>query len=446
MFKRLVDGYTFRVIMLVFLALILLIPLGLIVDIVEERENTANHARSDIMSLWGGELIAAGPFVALEGAKLKETIITNNGEERRRVEYVDPFKLIIAPKELQITGEFKTETRRRGIFSVPLFYGELSFKGSFDPAAALASIAIAPQEKINDGATLAFLLGDLKGIRKVISAKLGDKELFFQPAGTSVLARGGKEIVAIIDDLPKGETSFEIVLEIQGGERARFAPIGQNTRAEIASDWNSPSFQGDFLPARSTIESDRFSASWEINYLSRDIPLAWRQSGESDMSLYDELPLFGVDFFRAIDAYALNTRAVKYAILILIVPFLTLFLLEIVAKTRVHPVPYMLCGVGNAVFYLLLLSLSEQIPFYAAYVVAAFAVTAMLTLYARALLPSKRASLFMGLVAAVAYLILYALLNAESYALLIGSFVTFGVIALIMFLTRNFDWYRQNET
>ncbi|MDR1318169.1 MAG: cell envelope integrity protein CreD, partial [Treponema sp.] len=153
--------------------------------------------------------------------------------------------------------------------------------------------------------------------------------------------------------------------------------------------------------------------------------------------------LFGVDFFRAIDTYALNTRAVKYAFLFLIVPFLTLFLLEVFTKKRIHPVPYLLSGIGNAVFYLLLLSLSEQLPFYTAYIFAALAVTLLLTLYSRSLLPSWNKSGYMGLVVTISYILLYAVLNAESYALLIGSLGTFAVLALIMFLTRKLDWYRQ---
>jgi inner membrane protein len=45
------------------------------------------------------------------------------------------------------------------------------------------------------------------------------------------------------------------------------------------------------------------------------------------------------------------------------------------------------------------------------------------------------------LVVALSYILLYAVLNAESYALLIGSIGTFVVIALVMFLTRKLNWY-----
>jgi inner membrane protein len=124
---------------------------------------------------------------------------------------------------------------------------------------------------------------------------------------------------------------------------------------------------------------------------------------------------------------------------------LTLFLFEILTKKRIHPVPYLLSGIANVIFYLLLLSLSEQMTFYLAYLIAAAATIAMLTLYSRTLLPSWGKSWYMGLVTTVSYVLLYAVLNAESYALLVGSVWAFIVVALVMFLTRKLNWYGTEE-
>jgi inner membrane protein len=254
--------------------------------------------------------------------------------------------------------------------------------------------------------------------------------------------KSGGGIYATLPHFENKESFFDISIEIQGGQLIRVLPMGQDTHVRISSDWGSPSFQGAFLPGESNISDTEFSALWDISYLSRDIPLFLKNYGGD----YDfASSLFGVNFFRTIDTYALNTRAVKYAILFLIVPFLTLFLLEIFTKNRIHPVPYLLSGIGNAVFYLLLLSLSEQIPFYTAYLIAALAVTVMMTLYSRSLLPSWHKSWYMGLVVTISYVLLYAVLNAESYALLIGSIGTFVIIALVMFLTRKLDWYGSEE-
>jgi inner membrane protein len=51
----------------------------------------------------------------------------------------------------------------------------------------------------------------------------------------------------------------------------------------------------------------------------------------------------------------------------------------------------------------------------------------------------------MGLVLLLSYVLLYAVLNAESYALLIGSVGAFAVVALVMFITRRLNWYLPPE-
>jgi inner membrane protein involved in colicin E2 resistance len=51
--------------------------------------------------------------------------------------------------------------------------------------------------------------------------------------------------------------------------------------------------------------------------------------------------------------------------------------------------------------------------------------------------------LALGGVLTLVYAILYGLIGAEQYALLIGSVVLVAVIALLMYLTRRIDWYAQ---
>ncbi|MDR1351835.1 MAG: cell envelope integrity protein CreD [Treponema sp.] len=453
-FRKFTQGYTFKVLMLFALVLLLLIPLNMIRGLVDERGRTAASAESDIMEAWGKHLVAAGPIVTVPGIRTSE-VHTIVDRERERVEIVKtPFTLVISPQKLDINASFETETRKRGIFSVPLFSGTLNLTGTFDPGMAVTEL-LPNEEVFFNQAELVISLSSQKGISKINTSRWNDKELFFKPgnqgyslvqfehgrspAGTYVeYRRSTAGIYAALPEFENNAAVFDISIDIQGGQSIRFLPIGQDTHIDISADWGSPSFQGAYLPGESAIDDTSFSALWDVNYLSRDIPLSWKDEGDDrDYSA----SLFGVDLFRTINTYALNTRAVKYAILFLIVPFLTLFLLEIFTKKRIHPVPYLLSGIGNAVFYLLLLSLSEQMAFYTAYLLAALAVTAMMTLYSRSLLPSWNQSWYMGLVVTLSYILLYAVLNAESYALLIGSVGTFVVVALIMFLTRKLDWY-----
>jgi inner membrane protein len=480
--KKFTQGYAFKVLMLVVLVLLLLIPLNMIRGLVRERGATAAEAEADIMEAWGEQLVEAGPVIAIPGIKTEEvrTKTEKDGEKTETVK--TPFTLMISPEKLDINAVFKTEIRRRGIFSVPLFSGTLTLSGNFDPGMALSGL-LPDEELFLNQAEFIISLSSQKGIRKINKSEWDSRELFFLPGNRGhglfeTERRGenygyytpaGSGMYAALPDFENRRSVFRVSIEIQGGAFIRTLPMGQDTHVSIASDWPSPSFQGSFLPGASTITdvsdvSDAgFQAEWDISYLSRDIPLFWKEtrlsptysvSSSGDVSREPAGPgrsltfsdsLFGVNFFRTIDTYALNTRAVKYAILFLLVPFLTLFLLEIFAKRRIHPVPYLLSGIGNAVFYLLLLSLSEQLPFYTAYLIAAVAVILMMTLYSRSQLPSWNKSWYMGLVASVSYVLLYAVLNAESYALLIGSIGTFVVVALVMFLTRRLDWYARGE-
>jgi inner membrane protein len=441
--KKFTHGYTFKILLLIGLVLLLLIPLAMLRGLINERNRTANSAEADIMEAWGSRLIESGPVIAIPGVRTNE-VRTRTEREGERIELVkQPFTLILTPQKLNIGARFKTEIRRRGIFSVPLFSGELVLSGSFNPSAALAALPSNEEVSLAQ-AELIIALSSQKGIRKIDRALWNNNELFFQPGNRNLSITGTNGgIFAALPGFVNAESSFDIAIAIQGGQMVRFSPLGQDTHAVISADWASPSFQGSFLPGSSTITDSDFEAVWDISYLSRDIPLFWK-SGDNRYFDYSD-SMFGVNFFRAIDTYSLNTRAVKYAILFLVVPFLTLFLLEVLNRKRIHPVPYLLSGIANVIFYLLLLSFSEQMQFYLAYLIAALAVTVMMTLYSRSLLPSWNKSWYMGLVVLLSYVLLYAVLNAESYALLIGSVGAFVVIGLVMFLTRKLDWYGSDE-
>jgi len=453
-FKKVTQGYTFKILLLVALVLLLLIPLAMIRGVINERSRTADSAEAEIMEAWGSQMLQAGPFIVIPGVRTEE-VRTKTDRDGEKIELVrHSFTLVLMPQKLNIKTDFKTTIRKRGIFSVPLFSSELSLSGTFDPAMAFSSLS-SKEELFPAQAELVIALSSQKGIRKIDRALWNDHELFFQPGNQSIniLRRtdsyreratsspqlsGG--IHAALTGFTNAKSNFDITIAIQGGQLVRFLPAGQDTHVEISADWASPSFQGSFLPGSSNITDTSFDAVWDINYLSRDIPLFWKSAGNMDNFDFAN-SMFGVNFFRAIDTYSLNTRAVKYAILFLIVPFLTLFLLEVFVRKRIHPVPYLLSGIANVIFYLLLLSLSEQMPFFLAYTLAALSVTVMMTLYSRSLLSSWNKSWYMGLVMSISYILLYAVLNAESYALLIGSIGAFVIVGLVMFLTRKLNWY-----
>jgi len=455
------QGFTssggFKIIMLIIIILLLLIPIGMIKSLVTERSHRAVEAENSIMEAWGSQLNIYGPVIRIPIIE-REEIRTRTEKEGEKVEIILHNKTLwLTPKNVTVSADFSAEKKRRGIFSVALFSGDVSLKGSFSFERAAGELkqnqTIYPEQ-----AEIIVGLTSQKGIRRIIKSDWNGSELFFKPGNRNFSnetdynyysksrgLNGDSGINALSPFKLNDNNSFDIQIAVQGGKSIMILPIGETTQADIKSDWIAPSFQGGSLPIVYTLSDSGFDAEWEISYLSRSIPLFWVTEEKRESVKHNlQSELFGVDLFKPLDHYALNTRAVKYAILFLFIPFITLFFLEVFSKKSIHPAQYLLSGLANIIFYLLLLSISEHLSFSIAYLIAATALTCMMSLYARSLLETWARSAYMGLVMALLYLILYLTLNAEDWALLIGSITAFLICGVVMFLTRKLDWNNLN--
>ena len=149
---------------------------------------------------------------------------------------------------------------------------------------------------------------------------------------------------------------------------------------------------------------------------------------------------FGVELYTPADVYQQNERSGKYGILMIALVFVALFLFENIARVTLHPVQYLLIGLALALFYLLLLALSEHLGFAIAYLIAAVAAIALVAGYARAVLSSWRRAAAVALLQGAAYGVFFVLVRSEDVALLLGSLTLFAALALVMYLTRRMDW------
>jgi len=248
----------------------------------------------------------------------------------------------------------------------------------------------------------------------------------------------------------------EIGIELVGTGELAFAPVGDTTRVALASDWPHPSFAGRFLPIERQVGEAGFSARWQLNSLATTAPQA-AFLGAPACRLYDGvvddvspredgrrtpcIETFGVAFMDPVSPYVLADRATKYGLLFIALTFVGVGAVEVMRRLRVHPIQYLLVGSGIAVFFLLLVSLSEHVPFAIAYLAAAAACTTLLTFYGSFVLRGSRAGALFGAAIALLYGALYALLQLEQTALLLGSTMLFAVLAGIMVATRRIDWY-----
>jgi inner membrane protein len=210
-------------------------------------------------------------------------------------------------------------------------------------------------------------------------------------------------------------------------------PAGGVTKVRLGADWSSPSFDGSFLPATSSLRQDGFDAEWTVSEFAR--PMAPLSFGAPPGEL--SRAAFGVTWFQPADGYLMTDRSLKYGFLFVALTFMAFFFFELTGARRAHLIQYGLVGGALCVFYLLLLSLAERTGFGPAYAVAATATTVQIALYGRALLDTWRRALVLGAVLTGLYGGLYLLVGLEEAALLVGSIALFTILALAMWLTRD---------
>jgi len=156
--------------------------------------------------------------------------------------------------------------------------------------------------------------------------------------------------------------------------------------------------------------------------------------------------LVGISSLQLADSYRSVSRALKYTQLFVGLVFLSYFMFEVTSGRRVHPAQYVLVGIAQVIFYLLLLSVAEQFGFDLAYVLAGVATVGLLSTNAAWIFKSHLQGFRALATFSLLYSLIYVLLRLEYYTLLIGAIASFFAVAAAMYLTRNIDWYSSIPT
>jgi len=139
--------------------------------------------------------------------------------------------------------------------------------------------------------------------------------------------------------------------------------------------------------------------------------------------------------------YQSVSRSLKYVLLFLGLVFLSYFVLEITTGKRIHSAQYILVGIAQIIFYLLLLSLAERIGFDYGFLLAGTATVSLLSLNASWIFASRLQGVRASVIFSLHYVLIYFLLRLEDNDLLVGSIASFPAVATAMYLTRRLDWY-----
>ncbi len=445
MFK---NSFMVKIITIVVLAVILLIPVAMVRELIDERTSYKQSVVEQIASNSSGAQKIIGPILAIPFQETTtEAIDPENPQKTRQVtrEYVH----YIIPQTLKINADAKVHSKKLGIYQAQQYNSALNFSGSFNIEEIQKSLTTKNINLLDPYFIVS--ISDNRGIMAANNFKLNDKEFTFKEGGNSKTFTNGIHIPLKIEDLisldAKNKFSFE--LKLQGTQSLSVAPLGRDSEFALESDWKHPSFIGNILPINHKISEKGFAANWQSSVLSNNISTLFHNafySSENYTDHFNEIPLFSVNMIETVDEYQLNERSVKYAILFIGLTFMAFLIFETVSHVRVHPVQYTLVGFALVLFYLVLLAFSEHIGFNQAYLYAALASSILIGLYLCSVLKGiiRGLSFTIGLLAL--YGLLFMILQSEDFALMMGASLLFIVLAAIMLITRNIDWYELSSS
>ena len=423
------------------LAALLLIPLTMIEGQVEERQQRQHSVEKNIADSAAGPQQLTGPVLVVSYTEktVTETKNEKTGKVTRNIE-TEAKQEVIVPKELQVSGEAGVEERHRGLYKAQLYHLNAKMAGRFHISPALG-LDVEHRNLTFGNAHLLLGITDVRGIEKSPILKWEGQPLAFV-AGTNkdVLARSIQVDLGCMDVTKNRDINFEIPLNLLGSQDLSIAPVAEDTRVSLKSNWKNPSFGGRFLPVSHQIGDQGFEASWQVSHLARDLDQILENKGNGFSS-----ESFAVTFMEPVNVYLMSERAVKYGFLFVGLTFAAFFLFEVLKRLPIHPIQYLLVGLSLAMFFLLLISLSEHVRFVWAYLVASASAVVLLGAYLSSVLKSRLRG--MGFVGSLTLLygVLYGLLISEDSALLMGSVLLFLILGVVMMITRKLDWYGLNS-
>jgi inner membrane protein len=414
------------------LALLMTIPSLFVDSVVEERTTRAKGVIEEISGRAGGQQTFLGPSLSIPYS------------------IPSPYKggspalgvYVVFPARGDASIKVRTEERRRSLFKVPVYQAELKFDAAFD-LTGVPSAAPAGAELDWTRAKVVIGVSDARGALADGTLTMNGKTTTFAPTENVGGEDNARLRLAYFDvgasDLAKPNATFNVTanLRFSGAQRLAVLAYGKSTHLAAEGDWPSPGFDGGFLPVKRTISPQGFTAEWSIPFIARGIPA---EGTSVAVSALDRTAL-GISFVEVADPYQSVSRALKYSLLFVGLLFLSYFVFEATAGKRVHPAQYVLVGVAQVIFYLLLLSFAERIGFDWGFLVAGSATVLLLSANAKWIFAGRVQGLRALFVFSLLYFFIYLLLRLEDNALLVGAVASFIAVAAVMYFTRNIDWY-----
>lgn len=419
------------------LALLMMIPALFVRELVQDRTNRATDVIRDISQQVGGQQTFLGPTLAIP-----YSIAAKNPSD-----LPEHGIYLVFPAQANAVLKTTTGERRRSLFKVPVFKADVSLDATFNLSGVPDAL---PQGAVLDWNRTEMIVGvsDTRGALSNATLTVAGKTSTLVPAqivpSISIGIDKGPPISLTLigtpaTDFAKPGAEFNVTsaLRFSGAQRIAVLSYGKTTQVFAQGDWSNPGFDGGFLPVKRSVSKQGFSAQWSVPFIARGV----RAEGSADSITGLEATSLGVSFIEVADPYQSVSRSLKYVLLFLGLLFLSYFVFEVTTGKRVHPAQYILVGIAQMIFYLLLLSLSERIGFDFSFLIAGVATVLLLSANAEWVFDSRKQGARALVIFTLLYALIYMLLRLEDNALLVGAIASFLTLASAMYYTRNIDWY-----
>jgi len=406
-------------IMVGLLTLVLLIPLSFVQELITERSSRQKEVVQETTSKWGENTVINGPILK----------IAYHDNATNYIQFAYFF-----PKTLHNSIQTKMEKPlERSIYKSNVFSSQMTISGNYSlPNFASKNI---PMENIYWNQSKIIIQTDnLKSLKDEVKMTIGNQKLHFEPINSSENIQG-LESQMIDYKTIENNSNFNLNIAINGSNQIKIIPIGKTTEVKIASDWNSPSFNGFVSPTERNISAAGFTAKWNVLHFNRPF----------SQQYFEKLPnlsAYGLEtnFITPVDEYQQNERASKYGFLVIGLTFLIFFLIQSISKINIHIFQYSMIGIALILFYTLLISITEHSSFSFAYIIAATSVIALISLYSISILKNLKFPIFIATSLTVLYTFIFVIIQLEDYALLVGSIGLFAILAAVMYFSRKIEW------
>jgi len=392
-------GYGTKLLLIGLTAFTLMIAAAIVWGVAYDRQSTGQQASRRIADKWSGPLSVGALYLNM------------------------PDSTNAYPATFECSVNLQSKLLHRGIYEAQVFSAGIMLSGYFDE--------INPTP---DSTNKLILDIDPQQIIQLESISINGNPYQWHEEKYSIAI----EIPYTEIENADGKIAFAIKLKAKGTENISIAQSGRKSTTFMEGNTGNPSFGtqpltdgSHYIIVEDTTQNNKclLPLPTERSVTDNNFTARWQQHSNDS----EPLVTASASFLVGIDRYQKVTRSIKYAFIIIILTFLSVFFAEVITRHQIPLLNYMLIGAALLLFYSLLLSLSEHMQFGGAYLISSIMTVSLITAYMWGMLHSRSVAITICSILTVMYTSCYILMCVSTYALLLGSLLLFAALAATMY-------------